>query len=77
MALSEPLIISLGLIETERFPKQDCCQAAYLYDRSFTTEVSVPNSHLKELDSRLSRHHLSPGRLLTLEEFQQRIQARK
>ena len=39
------------------------------------TEVPVPNSHLKELDS--SRHQSSPGRLLTLEELQQRIQARK
>ena len=41
------------------------------------TEVPVPNSHLKELDSRLSRHHSSPGRLLALEELQQRIQTRK
>lgn len=40
-------------------------------------EVPVPNSHLKELDNRLSRHQSSPGRLLTLEELQQRIQARK
>lgn len=41
------------------------------------TEVPVPDSHLKELDSRLSRHQSSPGRLLTLEELQHRIQARK
>ena len=41
------------------------------------SEVSVPNSHLKELDNRLGCHQSSPGRLLTLEELQQRIQARK
>jgi putative addiction module component (TIGR02574 family) len=41
------------------------------------TELSVPASHRKELDRRLSNHQSSPGRLLTLEELQQRVQARK
>ena len=41
------------------------------------TEVPVPDSHRKELDRRLSAYQSSPGRLLTLEELQQRIQARK
>ena len=41
------------------------------------SKVSVPDSHLSEVDRRLSRHHASPGKLLTLEELVQRVQNRK
>jgi len=37
----------------------------------------VPDSHLQELERRLSRHQADPGKLLTLEELTQRVQARK
>lgn len=39
--------------------------------------LSVPESHQDELDRRLRRHEANPGKLLTLEELQERIEARK
>ena len=39
--------------------------------------IDVPESHKKELDRRLERHLKSPGRLLSLEELQTRVAARK
>jgi putative addiction module component (TIGR02574 family) len=41
------------------------------------TSVSVPESHLEELERRLERHASQPGNLLSLEELQSRIQRRK
>ncbi len=35
--------------------------------------VPVPENHKEELDRRLKRHQSNPGRLLTLEELQERI----
>ncbi len=39
--------------------------------------VPVPQSHIDELERRLNRHRSSPGRLLSLEELQQRVQMRQ
>lgn len=39
--------------------------------------VSVPESHLHELDERRKRHQADPGKLLTLEELEKRVQARR
>ncbi len=39
--------------------------------------IPVPQSHMKELDKRLSRHKSGPGELLTLDELQSRIEKRK
>ena len=36
--------------------------------------IPVPDSHRRELDRRVSRYRSSPGKLLTLEELQQRLQ---
>lgn len=35
--------------------------------------VPVPESHVRELDRRFSRHGSSPGSLLSLQELQQKI----
>lgn len=35
--------------------------------------VPVPESHVRELDRRLSRHASNPGSLLSLQELQQKI----
>ena len=52
---------------------------AELWDTIATdeSEVPVPDSHLRELDRRLKRHNSTPGKLLTLEELQQQVKARK
>ena len=36
-------------------------------------DVPVPDSHLQELDRRISRYRSNPGKLLTLEELQRRL----
>jgi putative addiction module component (TIGR02574 family) len=41
------------------------------------TEVPVPQSHREEIERRLERYEKEPGRLLSHEELQQRIKARK
>ena len=41
------------------------------------SEIPVPDSHLRELDRRINRHSSNPGKLLTLEELQERVKARK
>ncbi len=41
------------------------------------SDVPVPDGHLRELDKRRKRHKSNPGKLLTLEELQQRVNARK
>jgi putative addiction module component (TIGR02574 family) len=41
------------------------------------SSVPVPQSHAKELDTRLERHRSNPGNLLSLEELQFRIESRK
>jgi len=41
------------------------------------SEVPVPESHMQELDRRLERHSIQPGPLLSLEELQRGIEARK
>jgi len=43
----------------------------------YESNVPVPASHVEELDCRLLRHESHPGRLLTLEELQARIDRRK
>lgn len=40
-------------------------------------EVSIPDSHMEELDRRLIRYKSSPGELLSLEELQARVKRRK
>ena len=40
-------------------------------------DVPVPQSHAGELDARLSRRQASGARLLSLEELQARVEARK
>ena len=35
--------------------------------------VPVPDSHLRELDRRVSRYRSGPGKLLTLEDLRQRL----
>ncbi|MCJ7483360.1 MAG: addiction module protein [Thermodesulfovibrionales bacterium] len=39
--------------------------------------VPVPESHMTELDRRLTRHKFSPGELLSLDELRKRIESRK
>ncbi|WP_261341661.1 hypothetical protein [Candidatus Kuenenia stuttgartiensis] len=39
--------------------------------------VTVPKSHMDELDRRLKRHESAGGRLLSIEELQARIEKRK
>lgn len=39
--------------------------------------VSVPQSHMEELDKRFERYESAPGNLLSLEELQKRIERRK
>jgi len=39
--------------------------------------VPVPESHMTELDRRLTRHKFSPGELLSLDELWKRIESRK
>lgn len=41
------------------------------------TTVSVPEGHRNELDKRLNAHRAAPGKLLTLQELQARIDNRK
>lgn len=41
------------------------------------SNVPVPQSHLDELDKRFQRYSVDPGRLLSLEELQERIEKRK
>jgi putative addiction module component (TIGR02574 family) len=38
--------------------------------------VPVPQSHREELDRRLAQYEKDPGRLLTLDDLRQRIEAR-
>jgi len=40
-------------------------------------KVSVPQSHIEELDRRLKSYKTAPGNLLSLEELQLRIERRK
>jgi putative addiction module component (TIGR02574 family) len=40
-------------------------------------EVSVPQSHMEELDRRLKSYKTAPGNLLSLEELQFRIERNK
>ncbi|MBM4141586.1 MAG: addiction module protein [Nitrospira sp.] len=39
--------------------------------------IPVPQSHIKELNRRLARHKSTPGKLLSLNELQKRIESRK
>ena len=39
--------------------------------------VPVPESHKAELDRRMDRHRRAPGKLLSLQELQAKIEARK
>ena len=41
------------------------------------SKVPVPESHIEELEKRHKRYLSDPGKLLTLEELQTRIEARK
>ena len=41
------------------------------------SDVPIPNSHKKELNKRLDRHIKYPGKLLTLEELQSKIEMKK
>ena len=41
------------------------------------SEIPVPESHKSELDKRLRRHLNKQGKLLTLDELQERIERRK
>ena len=41
------------------------------------SSVPVPESHLDELNRRVQRHRAKPGKLLSLDELQQRLQARR
>jgi putative addiction module component (TIGR02574 family) len=40
-------------------------------------QISVPQSHQDELDRRQKKYQASPGKLLSLEELQAKIEARK
>ena len=40
-------------------------------------KVSVPQSHMEELDRRLKSYKTAPGNLLSLEELQSRLERRK
>jgi len=39
--------------------------------------IPVPQSHIKELERRLSRHNSGPGTLLSLDELRTKIESRK
>jgi putative addiction module component (TIGR02574 family) len=41
------------------------------------SSVPVPQSHRDELDRRLAEHEKDPGRLLTLDDLRERIEARE
>jgi putative addiction module component (TIGR02574 family) len=41
------------------------------------SRITVPKSHLKELNKRLAKHAANPGELLSLDELQARIDERK
>ncbi|MGD0399135.1 MAG: addiction module protein [Syntrophobacteraceae bacterium] len=41
------------------------------------SNVSVPRSHIEELDKRLRRYESHPGSLLSLEELQRGVEKRK
>ena len=41
------------------------------------SSVPVPPSHLEELENRLASYQSDPGRLLTLDELQGRLEKRK
>lgn len=41
------------------------------------SSVPVPQSHMEELDRRLKSHESDPGKLLSLDELQGRIERRK
>jgi putative addiction module component (TIGR02574 family) len=41
------------------------------------SRISVPQSHLDELDRRQKNHQSAPGNLLSLEELQSKIEGRK
>ncbi|MBF0537578.1 MAG: addiction module protein [Nitrospirae bacterium] len=38
------------------------------------SEIAIPQSHIDELDKRLKDYRANPGKLLTLDEFQARIE---
>jgi putative addiction module component (TIGR02574 family) len=40
------------------------------------TEVPVPQSHSSELEKRMARHKSNPGKLLSLDELREGIEAR-
>jgi len=39
--------------------------------------IAVPQSHMTELDKRLTRHKAMPGELLSLDELKKRIKSKK
>lgn len=41
------------------------------------SNVSIPESHREELDRRFKRYEAAPGKLLSFEELQARIEKRK
>ena len=41
------------------------------------SNISVPRSHMDELDNRLKRYESAPGNLLSLDELKTRIESRK
>ena len=41
------------------------------------SDIPIPNSHKNELNKRLDRHMKSPGKLLSLEELQSKIEMKK
>jgi len=41
------------------------------------SSVPVPQSHRAELDRRLAEYEKNPGKLLTLEDLRQRVEARR
>lgn len=50
-----------------------------LWDSIATDEeaISVPQSHIEELERRFERHGMNPGNLLSLDELQSGIEKRK
>ena len=50
-----------------------------LWDNIYSAElvVPVPQSHISELEKRLTRHQSNPGELLSLDELRKRIESRK
>ncbi len=41
------------------------------------SDIPVPGSHIKELEARLEKQAMAPGKLLTLEELSEKIERRK